>query len=305
MDRNRQAIAQEVLGQIDWITSDRGFIKCPGEQFHNGKTGKKDCRVIISDAPTIFCFHASCSGEVEASNKLLRKAIGGHEFVKKEFTIEEKEEFKKKQEKKAMEFDLQLFAGIKKEVVFDQFAWPPADMFEESPTWLNTHPDADSLLFLKLWNDDDVLWNGAVMDSGCPRNRFNFKKVSDWRNSGIKGNFTSGSAFKENCFSRSNENVIQRKFLVVESDTLAQDQICAVFNFCRKFLKLRAVVFTGNRSLHGWMDFPSEKTFNVLQLILPQWGCDPALFKPSQPVRMPGIMRGEKWQALLYLDLTK
>ncbi len=192
---------------------------------------------------------------------------------------------------------------MKKETIFERFAWPPADMFEDSPYWLNSHPDSDSLLLLKLFDDHDVLWNGAVIDSGCPRNDQNFKTISDWREGKIEGQFTSGSTFKPRSYSRSNENVEKRRFLVIESDVLNQDDICSVFNFCRKFLKLRAVVYTGGKSLHGWFDFPSNEVLDVLTLILPQWGCDPALFKASQPVRMPGVMRGEKWQALLYLDL--
>jgi hypothetical protein len=40
-----------------------------------------------------------------------------------------------------------------------------------------------------------------------------------------------------------------------------------------------------------------------LKNILPNLGCDPALFKPSQPCRLPGARRGDKTQALLYLDL--
>ncbi len=83
MEINRIKIAEEILGKIDWITSDRGFIQCPGEQFHNGKTSKKDCRIVISGAPTIYCFHQSCSPQVEESNKSLRKAIGGLEYEKK------------------------------------------------------------------------------------------------------------------------------------------------------------------------------------------------------------------------------
>jgi len=303
MEANRQEIAEKLLGQIDWISSDRGFLKCPGESNHNGKTSKRDCRIIVSGAPTIFCFHTSCSDSVESANMHLRKAIGGQEFVKKEFTFEEIEDFKEKQRQKKLEFDLQLFAGMKKEDIFNNYEWSPADLWEESPERLVDCPKTDSKLFLNLFDDHDVLWNGDVDDSGWPINRFNFKTASEWRKSEIKGNFTCPSLFREGSYSRSNENVVKRKYLVVESDKLNQEKICAVFKFCSQFMKLRAVVYTGGKSLHGWFDFPSDAVFQVLKQILPSLDCDQALFKPSQPVRMPGVPRGTKIQSLLYLKL--
>lgn len=303
MESNRQEIAEKVLGQIDWISSDRGFLKCPGESNHNGKTSKRDCRIIISGAPTIFCFHTSCSGSVESANEQLRKAIGGQEFVKKEFTFEEKEDFKEKKRQKRMEFDLQLFAGMKKEDIFKDYEWSPADMWEDSPERLIECPSTDSKLFLNLFEDHDVLWNGDVMESGQPINRLNFKTIVDWRNEEIKGNFTCPSLFKTDSFSRSNESVVKRKYLVIESDKLNQENICAVFKFCSQFMDLKAVVFTGGKSLHGWFVFPSDPVFQVLKQILPSLDCDEALFKPSQPVRMPGVPRGGKIQSLLYLKL--
>ena len=54
-------IASQLLGAIDWQTEVSGFCRCPGEAFHTSANGKKDCRVNVDGAPTIFCFHASCA----------------------------------------------------------------------------------------------------------------------------------------------------------------------------------------------------------------------------------------------------
>jgi hypothetical protein len=59
-------------------------------------------------------------------------------------------------------------------------------------------------------------------------------------------------------------------------------------------------VDTGGKSLHGWFDMPKKAIFDELETILPLLGCDPGLFKPSQPCRMPGVPRGEKYQTLIY-----
>jgi len=41
------------------------------------KSGKKDCRVSVDGAPTIFCFHSSCIAAVAEANRRLRQEQGG------------------------------------------------------------------------------------------------------------------------------------------------------------------------------------------------------------------------------------
>jgi hypothetical protein len=95
-----------------------------------------------------------------------------------------------------------------------------------------------------------------------------------------------------------------RRFLVVESDTLAKDQVGAVFKWLRDKvgLDLVAIVDTAGKSLHGWFRYPAHE-FEVeeLKLVLPALQCDPKLFTPSQPVRLPGALRDGKRQKLVYL----
>jgi hypothetical protein len=104
--------------------------------------------------------------------------------------------------------------------------------------------------------------------------------------------------------------VLQKKFLVIESDILNKSQMGSVIAWCRQFMRLRAIVDTGGKSLHGWFDQPEPEIESELKLILPNLGrrgeqetLDSALFKPSQPCRLPGKTRGGKIQSLLYLDL--
>ena len=69
-------IAAGIVGTVDWQTEVSGFCRCPGESLHTSPTGKKDCRVNVDGAPTIYCFHASCAAAVAAANRNLRMAIG-------------------------------------------------------------------------------------------------------------------------------------------------------------------------------------------------------------------------------------
>jgi hypothetical protein len=86
-----------------------------------------------------------------------------------------------------------------------------------------------------------------------------------------------------------------------------------MINWCSQFMRLRAIVDTGRKSLHGWFDAPPPEVEAELKIILPNLGrraeakptLDPALFKLAQPCRLPGAWRepGKIRQALLYLDL--
>ena len=68
-------------------------------------------------------------------------------------------------------------------------------------------------------------------------------------------------------------------------------------------LTLRAVVDAGNKSCHGWFDRPPEAFLSELVTMASGLGLDPATFRPSQPVRLPGWKRETgRHQRLLYLN---
>jgi hypothetical protein len=297
-----QSIATQLFGTIDWVDSDTGYMPCPGQNYHTGKNAKRDCKIIVSGAPTIHCFHSSCKGVLDEENRKLRKAIAGEKFEKRVLTEAEKQAFREKQHEKRIQEKLNEFSSVRKEVIFERFEWSPADLWEDSPVRLSGDVEHDSALFLKsLFDQEEIVWIGDVTDSGKPENKLNFRTVKDWISLNQFRNFTCPTLFAPESFSRSNSNVVKRKFLVIESDVLTQEQICAVFKLCSRFMDLRAVVYTGGKSLHGWFDYPQAETVKVLREILPNLGCDEALFKAAQPVRLPGVQRGEKIQSLLYL----
>src|SRR5262250_1756451 len=69
-------VAERIVGHVNWETEVSGFCKCPGEAMHTNANGRKDCRVNVDGAPTIFCFHASCAGAVAEANQRLRRELG-------------------------------------------------------------------------------------------------------------------------------------------------------------------------------------------------------------------------------------
>jgi hypothetical protein len=270
---------------------------------------------MLDKVPTIFCVHASCRSAIEHANHELRSAIGKAKFngentpsKRWRLTAEERE---RKREREVFQ-RLKLRSGTALHQILETFTTDPVEFFESSPIRLLDDPANDWRLLLQLLRRDDVLWIGDTKDS-CDdeadyrRKEFcrrHFRPVTDWLNeTQVPGQFICPNTFKPGVHSRSNDNLLDHRYLVIESDTLTKTQITAVFCWCRQFLSLRAIVDTAGKSLHGWFDYPTADQLQELKNILPQLGCDPALFKPSQPVRLPGAKRGNKTQSLLFLDL--
>ena len=190
--------------------------------------------------------------------------------------------------------------------LFEKFQWPFAQILEDSPLLVAERDAEDQFrTWLRLWPAHCHVWIGDVFSSGRPEHRTHFRPVAEWYQIGpVMGNYTCGAAFKPGTFSRSNENIEGQRYLVVESDTLAKDEIGAVFAYMNNRLRynLHAIIDTAGKSLHGWFDAPPNKTMeNRLKAGLTAFGCDPKLFTYSQPVRVPGAFREGKLQKLVWL----
>lgn len=87
--------------------------------------------------------------------------------------------------------------------------------------------------------------------------------------------------------------VQHQRFLVITSDTLAKDEVGAVFAYLHRRLryKLHCIINVARKSLHAWFDAPRYKVREArLKAGLVAFGCDPKVFTHSQPVRVPGVM---------------
>jgi hypothetical protein len=293
--------AEDILGPIQWKTDHKGYCTCPGEDKHSGKTGKTDCVVYLDGAANIFCFHQSCLQERHEAARLLRQAIATGDFDK--IPARELKE-KKRREREHLMTEVRAASSLP--TILKRYRWEYAEISKDSPTPLPDHEVAGQWKeILQLFKPSDVVWIGGTYDSGSTQHNANFRTVEAWlKETTISGQFTCPAAFKNASFSRSNDNVLHRRFLVVESDVLSKDQVGAVFRFLHDEvgLRLRAIVDTAGKSLHGWFDFPKKAVLEELEIILPQLGCDPGLFRASQPCRMPGALRDGKYQRLVYLD---
>ena len=321
-------VAAQLLGAIDWQTEVSGFCRCPGEAMHTSGNGKKDCRVNVDGAPTIFCFHASCATAVADANRRLRRELGaspwavrlpdgrmvrsgdvlqasGMVLPREVVRAQARAAGRDAGEVLVLE-SLRAAAARFKPDLFEFFRWPKAQILEESPlAVVDREPDHQFRTWLGIWPADSTVWIGDVYSSGSPEHRTYFRSVAEWYQIGpVMGNYTCGSSFRPGSFRRCNENLNGHQFMVVESDTLGHDEIGAVFAFVRRRLhyEMHCIIDTAGRSLHGWFEAPPNKIFeNRLKAGLEVFGCDPKVFTYSQPVRVPGAWRDGKLQRLIWL----
>jgi hypothetical protein len=159
------------------------------------------------------------------------------------------------------------------------------------------------LQVLGLFDDDDIVGAGATSGYRKSETRVPVPHYKEWfAEPSCPGPFITGT-FKPGTYSRAAVNVLHRRFLVIESDSLSRDEIGAVFRWLDVSvgLRLRAIVDTAGKSLHAWFDFPTLGVFSRLEQWLPCFGCDPAMFNAAQPCRLPGALRDGRYQKLIFI----
>lgn len=200
--------------------------------------------------------------------------------------------------------------------ILEQYTWSLADMQQFRPG-VPLH-DQRVVFLMGMFAQDEVVWIGDKWHSGLtkressrptppkiPQNSRHFMNCQSWLlKPKIIGEFTSASTFKPGTYQRTITQVVQRKYMVVESDVLSIDQIGAIFRYLQEEgeMKLYAIVSTGGKSLHGWFEWGGDEVADEWQAKLEGLSCDPANLRPSQPVRLPGCIRKDtkRPQELLY-----
>lgn len=307
-----QQIVERYLQNVEWLDATRGRATCPGQHHHSTRSHRNDCWVFINGTPTVTCLHASCEREVAAANDKIRSAWSLYQPTLDPVALAAAKA------KAAKRHALEEKARASLPEILKQFRWDVADIQQGDKHGNMPSEREETVEFLfRLFEPDDILWTGNPEDTGRPWHIDNFHTRDAWVMGGPLGNYTCASTFKPGTYSRANVNVLETKYLIVEGDNvlgkkpetdyekLQNKNACgAIFNWLRASvnLKLRAVIDSGNKSLHGWYNMPSLEKFEELKIILPEMGCDRAMFKASQPARLPGVVRDNgKEQRLLWI----
>lgn len=289
----------------DMIDVEKRFVTCPGKQRHTTPNADSDCKLYNNGRGffQMHCQHTSCRHRIELANNVLalyakqgRTRGSATSIVGTDAQIE--------QPKVETEIDTELYEAIQAE-----YAWNLPQIKADSDDCINEPDDQHHLLLLSLFDDDDNVWIGRdPFDTGSVKHKYRFRPVLEWLSySNAPGVFICPSTFKPGSYSRCAANVVARKFLVVESDELGRNDIGGVFQWLDQALRvrLRAIVDTTGRSLHGWFDYPQSSVAAQLKKWLPRLQCDAAMFNPAQPCRLPGALRervdGPAYQKLVYI----
>ena len=337
-----QRVAESIVGATDWQHGEHGFCVCPGQSLHTHRDGEKDCFVRLDKVPTIHCVHQSCAASIEAANHALRRALAKRALngaPYKPSALEREERARRAADREAHN-RLRANARASRDEILRRWQWSEVDAWESSPLRLEGRAHDDWRLHLSLFPRDALVWVGNETDTGRPEHSRHFRRVTEWLlERKPPGNFTCASLFADGCSSRKNETATATPFLIVEGD--AVDPLCAlkgarkaarkaedlpddpanelsredkernrlaclaVIRWLREAVELRlvAIVDAANKSAHGWFEMPPASVVAELRTILPDLGCDAALFKPSQPARLAGVKRGCRWQRLLFCEL--
>lgn len=308
----RRNVALRVLGPMDFLEDGSADLPCPGRHLHK-KQDERRARLFLAGPPTLHCFHDSCRAELAELNDHLRREIGraergGAGFISDNVTIKTRPRGPSPAELRRKRW-AELGSRLLRQAL-ELYPMEPADLWENSPVYLTHDPAESFALFMRtLWRPHEIVWVGYNEQSGSPRHRENFKPAAVWAELGKPcGPQTCAYAFPAGCYSRKKANILARRHLVLESDTLTHAQAASVFWWVKERLELplRAVVHSGSKSLHGWFAVPDEERLQELIGVLPVAGMDYAVLKTEgQPVRCPGWKREDGaglMQALLYLD---
>lgn len=184
--------------------------------------------------------------------------------------------------------------------------WTPAEIRNASPAAIPEDPTEQALCLVRLFRPLDTVWIGDHFDSGKPHHIAHFRTAREWLKGGvIAGPRICPAAFIPGTFVRARRTVRRWRFLVVESDQLAKAEQGAVLRWLANCgFKLRAVVDTAGRSLHGWLDLPPKRELDRLTVFFRAYQTDLAVVNPAQPCRLPGWPRADTGAlpTLIYFD---
>ena len=302
----RRQAAEELFGEIAWASDVIGHFECPGAHLHTVQSTDQ-VRVYLEGVPWIECFHQTCGGLVAHAGRKLRGRIKRKEKGKDTSGLTGRTpiDFREWQRQKALEARNNKWM----EWFWDVISRP--EMPDTFPHWRTTPSDRicdDREDFLHLFHPSDLIWCGEVNESG-PKSFVHVATLQK-RPQLLRSQFISTCTFEPGSTRRSYDNVLARRFLVVESDELSIPQQTALLMALAKEWPLAAVVSSGNKSLHGWFRWLPEwsadrDALQSLRTRLRVMHCDPAGATATQPFRLPGILNRKslRFQALIYLNL--
>ena len=195
-----------------------------------------------------------------------------------------------------------------------------AELFDSSPMCFEKIETIPHDFLRWMFPMDSILWMGNQYDSGKLKHSDNFKTCEEWLKLKTLPSRIAPAHFREGSFNRNKENIIQCPFIIMECDEIIGHEpntdsekernkqltaALALYAVDKLGLNLRAVIDTGNKSLHLWYDRPSLEAMNAIRKMIAGLRIDKAPFEQSHlPLRMPNSYheKSKKSARLLYIN---
>lgn len=324
--RSRQEIAESILG---CALEDGIYAPCPGAAKHSKSGGRRDFRVVLDGAPTAYCFHTSCGAEVDEFNLQLRRAIWA----------EENGQYAPNPWNEGVAGEPKPKVNTRPEINFTAVKDFTRGVPNITEQWLSERslvdvkactsedflgyifrPEERALVFSSFYSQGDFLaWIGKgtyrlskdrkikAVPSALPKGG----KDGVWFLSNpVTGkweiNPSKQKEGKVEWTRRSEINATAFRHFVLESDVLQPDLWLKVL--ANLPLPIVAIYTSGGKSIHALVqaghaskaDWDASR--NIIRAIVCPLGADPAALTAVRLTRLPGCMRGDRKQRLLYLN---
>jgi len=197
-----------------------------------------------------------------------------------------------------------------------------ADLWGLSPVRIDWHPCEDSWRFLSaMFTPDEDLFIGDRHEAGLVGK--NIRAVSDWirffQNGGTAGPFIIINPLTgEFAPTKSGDRMTYRgdgciaihRYALAEFDTLTHEEQIAFWTGAK--LPVEALIDSGGKSIHAWLKVDIDDPYTwerkireklYRQALIPM-GIDSACSNAARLARLPGCLRGERWQKILYIGGT-
>jgi hypothetical protein len=201
------------------------------------------------------------------------------------------------------------------------------DLWEMSPIRIDWPPEDDTVLFLSVMFEPlDLLFIGERLEPGIIGR--NIRTAKDWIDYFQTGGKTApfiivnpltGEAAPKKTGDgetfRGDGNIKTFRYCLVEFDNLTREEQIRFWTSKEvNELPIAALVDSGGKSIHGWIRTPSINSINDWQReirgklyeqgLIPL-GVDSACSNPSRLSRLPGHLRDNKYQRLLWLNKSE
>ena len=211
-------------------------------------------------------------------------------------------------------------AAAAREPIITGHPWHFSETWSRSPVPLAPLAEQSRQFLAAMFSSDDVVWIGEFRDTGRPEHRSHFRPVSEWlKMDRLPGTRIAAGTFEAGEYRRRNERANRAPFVVIEADeaigrkpaTYGEVNANRLANLAlHRWLKdecgwdLRAIIDTGNKSLHAWFRHPGRDELEAFSQFAPSLGIDPLFNNPAQPVRLPNVRheKGGRLSQLVWLE---